>query len=188
MNFIKFLKFLLIITFVFSTIGGCKKFDWDGDFEPDGKKRARKNVKEGKGITGPGGLFGSANKRKGGSFEFASSNELWRASLDTLDFMSFSNVDYSGGLTITDWYSDNQNDSIKITLRFLSNEIRSDAISVKIFYKKCDPDMKCIITDNKENLEKEIKKEILKKAAIYKKQTKDKNFKPYSNDLDQSNR
>ena len=74
MNFIKFLKFLLIITFVFSTISGCKKFDWEGDFEPDGKKRARKNVKEGKGITGPGGLFGSGNKSKGGSFEFASSN------------------------------------------------------------------------------------------------------------------
>ena len=73
-------------------LSGCKKIDWTGDFEPDGKKRARKNVKEGKGITQPGGIFGSANKKRGGgTFEFASSNELWRASLDTLDFMSFSN-------------------------------------------------------------------------------------------------
>ena len=80
MNFIKFLKLLLIITFVFSTISGCKKFEWDGDFEPDGKKRARKNVKEGKGITGPWDFFLEVVTRGGGSFELASSNELWRAS------------------------------------------------------------------------------------------------------------
>ena len=86
MNFLKFLRYLLIILFAFSSISGCKKIDWEGDFEPDGKKRARKNVQEGKGF-GTGGLFGG--KGKGGDFDFASSNELWRASLDTLDFMSF---------------------------------------------------------------------------------------------------
>ncbi len=144
---------------------------------PDPNLRVKKNLEEGKGFRLNNAIKKSVGR--GGNFEFASSNELWRASLDTLDFMPLLSANYSGGVIITDWYSDNQNDSIKITLRFLSNEIRSDAISVKIFYKKCDPDMKCIITDNKENLEKEIKKEILKKAAIYKKQTKDKNFKPY---------
>ena len=77
-------------------------------------------------------------KSGGGTFDFASSNELWRASLDTIDFMPLSSVNYSGGIIITDWYSEknNSNESIKISIRFLTNEIRSDALDVKIFTKK----------------------------------------------------
>ena len=76
---------------------------------------------------------------KGTNFEFASSNELWRASLDVLDFMPLTSANYSGGVIITDWYSQdgNADESIKITIRFLSNEVRSDAIDVDVFYKKC---------------------------------------------------
>ena len=70
-------------------------------------------------------------------FEFASSNELWRASLDVIDFMPLTSANYSGGIIITDWYSENPDESIKITIRFLTNEVRSDALDVKIFYKKC---------------------------------------------------
>ena len=80
------------------------------------------------------------NKNKGsGVFEFASSNELWRASLDIIDFMPIATANYSGGIIVTDWYSDNQNsnESIKITIRFLTNKIRSDAVNLKIFYKIC---------------------------------------------------
>ena len=116
----------------------------------------------------------------GGTFEFASSNELWRASLDTIDFMPLLSANYSGGIIITDWYTENQNESIKITLRFLSNEVRSDALEIKIFYKKCIDIINCTISNQKGNLEKELKKEILRKAAIYKKQSKDKNYKPYA--------
>ena len=43
------------------------------------------------------------------AFMFASANELWRASLDTLDFMPLASVNYSGGIIITDWYSDGDN-------------------------------------------------------------------------------
>ena len=93
--------------------------------------------------------------------------------------MPLVSANYSGGIIITDWYSENDNDSIKITLRFLTNEIRSDAIDIKIFYKKCNAQMNCSVSEQEGNLKKELKKEILKKAAIYKKQTKDKNFKPY---------
>jgi len=99
--------------------------------------------------------------------------------LDTIDFMPLLSANYSGGVIITDWYSEEQDDAIKITLRFLSNEVRSDAIDVKVFYKKCDVNMKCTISERQGNLKEELKKEILKKAAIYKKQNKDKNFKPY---------
>ena len=176
MNFLKFLKYLLIISLVFTTNSGCKKIDWDGDFEPDGKKRARKNVQEGKGITQPGGFFGSANKKRGGgAFEFASSNELWRASLDTLDFMSFSNVDYSGGLIITDWYSETKNNqSIKITVRFLSNEIRAYGIKVTLHQRICGSNNSCAIKEVRSSLNEDIKSKILNKAALMK-QEKDKN-------------
>ena len=176
MNFLKLLKYLLIISLLFSIISGCKKIDWDGDFEPDGKKRARKNVEEGKGF-GTGGLFG---KNKGGSYEFASSNELWRASLDTLDFMSFSNVDYSGGLIITDWYSQNQNQqSIKITVRFLSNEIRADGLKITLHQRICGSNNSCAIKEIKSSLSVEIKDKILRKATILSKLKNDKDSKFY---------
>ena len=177
MNFLKFLRYLLIISFFFSTISGCKKIDWEGDFEPDAKKRARKNVKEGKGF-GTGGLFGGGNK--GGVFDFASSNELWRATLDTLDFMSFSNVDYSGGLIITDWYSQNQNQqSIKITVRFLSNEIRADGLKITLHQRICGSNNSCAIKEVKSSLSVEIKDKILRKATILSKLKNDKDSKFY---------
>ena len=110
--------------------------------DPD--ERARKNIREGKGVS-IGGIV------KGGktSYEFSTSNPLWRATLDTLDFIPLATVDYSGGLIITDWYSDNQetNESIKITIRFLSNEIRSDAMEIKVFYKNCGINLNCKISE-----------------------------------------
>ena len=38
---------------------------------------------------------------------------MWRASLEILDFLPFSTVDYSGGMIITDWYSDDNNADIR---------------------------------------------------------------------------
>ena len=184
MSFIKFLRYLLIISLIFLPLNGCKKIDWEGDFEPDGKKRAKKNVREGKGITKPGGLFNTKNKNGvGGAFEFASSNELWRASLDTLDFMSFSNVDYSGGLIITDWYSESENNqSIKITVRFLSNEIRADGLKVSLHQRICGTNNACAITEVKSSLNDEIKGTILRKATLMKKEKDAKNpLKNYKN-------
>ena len=169
---LKILTFITLSSMLFTSCGlpgaDARKFP------PEPQKRVDQNLAEGKG-------FRLMDKMKGGNgnFEFASSNELWRATLDTIDFMPLITANYSGGIIITDWYSENINDSIKITLRFLSNEIRSDAISIKVFYKKCDIQANCKIFEKEGNLEKEIKKEILKKAAIYKKQSKDKNFKPY---------
>jgi hypothetical protein len=124
----------------------------------------------------------AVNKTRGSTnFEFASSNELWRASLDAIDFMPLSSVNYSGGIIITDWYSNNQdsNESIKITIRFLTNEIRSDALDIKVFRKNCKTINKCKISENAGQLTKELKSKILKTAKIYQKQNKDKNFKPY---------
>jgi hypothetical protein len=144
---------------------------------PNPKDRVKKNLEEGRGFRLMGG------NKKGGStnFEFASSNELWRASLDIIDFMPLATANYSGGIIVTDWYSEDQKvgESIKITIRFLSNEVRSDALNIKIFYKVCLSSSDCKIEEREGDLKDEIAKAILKRAAIYEKQTKEKNFVPY---------
>ena len=151
-------------------------------FPDDPKLRVKKNIEEGRGfrLSDSSTILG-----QGGVFDFASYNELWRASLDIIDFMPLSSVNYSGGIIITDWYSDEQgtNESIKISIRFLTNEIRADALSIKVFYKKCTSAVSCKITEQDGNLKTELLKNILKQAAIYEKMNKDKNFKPYSGSL-----
>tara|TARA_B100000575_G_scaffold291529_1_gene297686 strand:- start:807 stop:1391 length:585 start_codon:yes stop_codon:yes gene_type:complete len=146
---------------------------------PDPRERVKKNLEEGKGFR----LDNAVKNRvgRGGNFEFASSNELWRASLDIIEFMPLTSANYSGGIIITDWYSNNTNpnETIKITIRFLSNEIRSDAIDINVFYKKCDAEYKCVVQKSNKNIEAELRREILKKAAIYQKQTKAKNKSYY---------
>ena len=167
---------LAIISIIF--LASCKNGVPGADakkFPPDPKERVKRNLEEGRGFR-----LDSAFKKGATNFEFASSNELWRASLDSIDFMPLLSANYSGGIIITDWYTENNKDYIKITLRFLSNEIRSDAISIKVFYKNCKDQLNCNTFQKEGELEKELKKQILKKAAIYKKQTKDKNFKPYT--------
>ena len=176
----KILKHLIIFSFLILFLNGCNGKLPGADarkYPPDPKLRVKKNIEEGRGFR----LMDSFENSKGTNFEFASSNELWRASLDVLDFMPLTSANYSGGVIITDWYSEqnNENESIKITIRFLSNEIRSDAIDVNIFYKKCISTNNCKVNKQEGQLKKEITKQILAKATIYKKQSKDKNFKPY---------
>ena len=146
-------------------------------YDPDPAKRVAKNLEEGRGFR----LSEEMRKSRGGVFEFASSNELWRASLDTIDFMPLASVNYSGGIIITDWYStdQNSNESIKISIRFLTNEIRSDALDIKVFNKKCVSQSNCVTSEKKGDINNELKKKILKTAAIYKTQKKKKNSKPY---------
>ena len=143
----------------------------------DPKERVKRNLEQGKGFR----LDESFGNNKSTNFEFASSNPLWRASLDTIDFMPLALANYSGGILSTDWYSENQNpnEAIKITIRFLTNEVRSDALAIKIFYRKCENKNTCSISEQQGNLSKELNKEILKKAAVYAKETEDKDFKPY---------
>ena len=106
---------------------------------------------------------------KGGNFEFASANPLWRASLDVIDFMPLLSVDYGGGIIITDWYGEeNENDAIKISIQFLSNEVRSDALNIKVFKKKCTNLSDCKVILIESEINKELRAAILKKAAQYK--------------------
>jgi hypothetical protein len=141
------------------------------EYPPEPEKRIAKNLEEGQGMR----LFGG-NMMKGTNFEFASSNEMWRATLDTIDFMPLTTANYSGGIIVTDWYSDgeNLNENLKITVRFFTNEIRSDALDLKVFYKNCNSSNQCKITEKDGELVNELKKEILKKATIYQQQAKNK--------------
>tara|TARA_Y100000768_G_C23974315_1_gene682244 strand:- start:1783 stop:2358 length:576 start_codon:yes stop_codon:yes gene_type:complete len=168
---------LILISFSFSACGG----KWGSDarkISPDPKERVKKNLEEGRGFR-----INNLTKGQGGTtYEFASSNELWRASLDTIDFMPLTTANYNGGIIVTDWYSEDQKvgEAVKITIRFLSNEVRSDALDVKIFYKKCKTILDCEISESQGELKNELTKSILKKAAIYKKQKNDENFVPYN--------
>ena len=168
---------------IFFALSSCARegFFKTGDARknpPDPRERVKKNLEEGRGFR-----INDIVKKRGGDFDFASSNELWRASLDILDFMPLTSANYSGGIIITDWYSEegNSNDSVKITIRFLSNEIRSDAVDIDIFYKKCITISDCSISKKDGPLKKELTRKILSKAALYEKQNKKKNFKPYNN-------
>ena len=155
MNLNKFFKISLLfvfLPFIFLSCGGPDgKFKLPGGdarkFPADPKERVKKNLEEGRGFTM---MDAFSDKGKGGSgnFDFASSNELWRASLDTIDFMPLVSANYSGGIIITDWYSSgsNVNESIKISIRFLTNEIRSDALDIKVFHKNCGENDNCQVS------------------------------------------
>ena len=132
----------------------------------DPKDKRERNIKEGRGFR----AMQVFEKKGSGNFEFASSNAMWRATLDLLDFTPLSNVDYSGGVIITDWFSESgDQDPIKITVRFLSNEIRADGLKVIIHKKICKKIDDCKIVKIDSTLGQEIKLAILKKASIMKK-------------------
>ena len=134
-------------------------------YPPQPELRVKKNKEEGRGFT----LMSGFERGKGGKFEFANANPLWRASLDVIDFMPLLSVDYGGGIIITDWYGEeNTNDEIKITIQFLSNEVRSDALSIKVFKKKCTNLSNCKVIQSQSNIDQELRVAILKRAAKYK--------------------
>ena len=167
------LIFSLISLFILSACKNPFRYTDAREIPVDAKERVRKNIEEGRGVT----LFGG--EKKGGVFDFASSNELWRASIEVLDFVSFTNASYSGGILITDWFSgntetnENNQREIKITVRFLSNEIRADGIKVIIHEKICSDKTKldCKINKIKSSVGNDVKLAILKKAALLKKES-----------------
>ena len=159
--------FAIIVLF---TQAGCKalkpKKVSAKDFPADPRERVKRNIEEGKGFRLMGGDKGGTN------YEFASANPLWRATLDTLDFMPLASANYSGGIVITDWYSENNspNESVKISVRFLTNEIRSDALDINLYIKKCSQNSTgCSVSKSNGDLVADLNLSILKKATIYEK-------------------
>ena len=175
----KFNKKLIIIflsvicSFFVLSCGRFKKFD-DPNRPTTAKEKARKNLDEGRGIS-------IKNLRKGrgsNTYDFNTSNPMWRASLETLDFLPLTTVDYSGGIIISDWYSDNsagERESIKISLRFLNNDIRSESLKVIIHKKTCSVTLSCrttLLTNTK--IKEELHSTILRRAALIEKESKTK--------------
>ena len=165
-----FLKLFLILLFL-SPIYSCKSFnkDLDQNRPLSAEEKRRQNINEGTGAS-LGDIVGVG--RKGTNYEFSTSNPLWRASLETLDFLPLTTVDYSGGVIITDWYSENNNnaESIKITLRFLSNDIRADSIKIIVHKKTCNANLNCTTNIVSSNIIKdELRSTILRKAALFQK-------------------
>ena len=166
-NFCKIISFFTLLFL----LNSCEAFKYKRsdvkDNPVDSGKRVQKNIDEGKGLR-----FGKLGGKKGGVFDFASSNELWRATVEILDFVPLSNASYSGGIIITDWFSGGTEDSernLKITIKFLSNEIRSDSIKVDVNERICSSQNNCRTSLVKSKISNEIKVAILKKAAFMEK-------------------
>ena len=168
----KNLKKILILSSLFAFLNACGMGADARQFPPDAESRVKKNIEEGRGFR----LFDGDKKGGSGNFDFASSNSLWRASLDTIDFMPLASANYSGGIIITDWYSGEigSSESIKISIRFLTNEIRTDSLDIKVFTRICANSMNCKITESDGLISKELKRKILKTAMLYKEEKKNK--------------
>ena len=168
----QFFLFNLIFFLLFSSVS-CVKFEKS---EPiSGPEKARKNIEEGRGVSIGNAVSGI---RKGTTYEFSTANPMWRASLETLDFLPLTTVDYSGGIIITDWYYDSSSssdESIKIAVRFLSNDIRSESLKITVHQKTCKLSNNCKIKLlNNSNIQEELHRTILKKASLMEKNLKDK--------------
>ena len=160
------MKKLLLIFSICLFTGSCGIYKYsDARKNPvNADERVKKNIEEGKGFR-----LGSIGK-SGGDFLFSSSNPMWRASIKLLEFTPLSNVDYSGGIIITDWFYDGEEDnSVKITVKFLSNEIRPDGIDISLHQKDCSKNNVCKISKIQSALSDDLAIEILKRAALYKK-------------------
>ena len=185
MNMRRFIKILVTLILTSALITSCgvgkklksihKPVDLRNEpLDPD--ERAKRNIREGRGLS-----LGNLGK-KSTTYEFSTSNPMWRASLEVLDFIPLTTVDYSGGMIITDWYSEGINsneDSLKITVRFLSNEIRSDSIKIVVHKKNCKNMNNCNISllPNSSKINSELRSVILKKATLFEKNTKEKKKK-----------
>ena len=163
-NLIKFLIFAIFTSVLLNSCGFYKRSDIE-DNPVNVDERVKKNVQEGRGFR-----FGKGATR-GGDFDFASSNPLWRSAVEVLDFVPLTNASYSGGIIITEWFSSENNSEttnreLKLTVQFVSNEIRADAIKVLVFEKTCVLN-DCKTKKIKSKLESELKLAILKKAALF---------------------
>ena len=176
LNLIKPILSILFLLLILLTSCGIYKPSDARTVSPNVDERVQQSIQEGRGFR-----LGTGMGKGGTTFEFASSNELWRASLEVLDFLPLANVDYSGGIIITEWYSEgtSNDEAIKITVRFLSNEVRADGLSIIIHKRTCNKFQQCTIAKIQSSLEEEVKLAILKTATLLEKGKYEKNRKEF---------
>jgi len=169
-NLVKYIILVTFTSFLLTSCGGFFKRSDIKDTPVNVDDRVKKNIEEGRGIRFKRGAT------RGGDFDFASANPLWRSAIEVMDFVPLTNASYSGGIIITEWFSsENTNRELKITIQFMTNEIRADALKVLVFEKTCTENNNCKTQKVKSKLEGEIKIAILKKAALFEKD----DFKKY---------
>jgi hypothetical protein len=159
----KFRNFIYI--FLLFPISCSSPKEGTEQFEPNVQKRVEAAAKKDGGII----LFGG-DKKNSGSLDFSSTNVMWRATLKTLNFMPLVSADYSAGLIVTDWYSEQKlgKEQIKIQVSFLSNDLRSESIIVNSFKRICEPNGMCANSSVSENINQEIKNSIITNARLLK--------------------
>ena len=108
-------------------LSACSMFRGDDN----SGSRADDNAGRGGGVTVGGGGGGGGRRDAG----IGVNSYLWRASLDTLNFMPLASADPFGGVIITDWYSapTTPNERFKATVYILDTRLRADALNVSIF-------------------------------------------------------
>lgn len=93
-------------------------------------------------LFGPGGLLGSKAEKKDDTGTGVAVNAyLWRASLDTINFIPLVSADPFGGVIITDWYtpSETPNERMKVQVTILDRELRADGVRVSVFKQQTSP-------------------------------------------------
>ena len=163
-NFIKY-WFLSVFITVFTF--GCSSLKEKGEGELIKKKTPEANMKERiLSREGPG-IFSSGQSIIGGtSYEFATSNVLWRASLQSLKDVPIASANYSGGVLITDWIDSKEvGATYKIQINFKSNELAVSSLDVQTFLKKCSSNYtNCKLSTGSEETSAAIKNKILNTA------------------------
>lgn len=171
--FLKKLQFLNIILFTLLFLQSCSTFSSKKEESEavktvigDNKKRLEPNLKE-RAEKFEGEMIFGGKKKQNNTFDFATSNVLWRASIEALDFIPLANASYSGGVIVTDWYSPSltSNEQVKIEVNFLSSDLKPSSINVKSFKKTCENNtLKCKTISGDKNFNEKIKSSIFNKA------------------------
>ena len=160
------MKYLSTLALILILLGCSKEGTVEErQYEPDLKKRQEQARDK------AGGIFGTLDRGKqSNTFEFSTSNVLWRATLKSLDFLPLINADYSGGIIVYDWYSqaNNPKEQIKISIQFLNNELRSDSVKVTAHKKICDTMDRCTNSTLDQNFADLIKDNIIASARTLK--------------------
>jgi len=163
----KIISISLIIIFSIFT-AACTKNKESADGTVIKKKKRSHNMKkraenyDGGILTGKNGILSGGRT----TAQFAADNMLWRASLETLNFIPLSSANYSGGVIITDWYAkENSKDAIKIQVVFKSDELSTNSIEI-ISHKKICNNNGCQTSAMDQNFNSKIKNKILEKARI----------------------
>ena len=169
MIFLKTFSKITVFLLLLAVISNCAKTDpITGEkiiINPDTGKKSREFADK------QGGLFGDiGGKNKNTTFEFGTSNVLWRATLKALEFLPLANADYAGGIIVYDWYSDkvDSKEQIKISIKFLSNELKSSSIQVVGHKKICQGNETCFTTKLDDKFILEIKDSIINSARTLK--------------------